>query len=91
LNNFTLQVGNASPVNFGACTANPATNDFASDVAHSSNNDLKFLTALFNAYTTSKSKSTTLKVSFTSNENITGNVNLIITINGEYNWNVYDK
>ncbi|MDR0864411.1 MAG: hypothetical protein LBO74_05700 [Candidatus Symbiothrix sp.] len=92
LNDFTLQVGNSTPVNFGKCTATPTGADFGSDVQQSDDKVVNFLKPIFTAYT-SKGQTATLAVSFTPTGDITptDNVKLNVVINGKYNWNTYDK
>jgi hypothetical protein len=90
LNNFSMQVNSTAAVNFGTVKVNPGPNDFGSDVQQSGNKEISFLNALFTAYT-GKSKTATLTVTFTPSGDIVAsdNVNLIIGINGQYNWNTY--
>jgi len=90
LNNFTMQVNSAAAVNFGKVTATPGPNDFGSDVQQSGNKEISFLNTLFTSYT-GKSKTASLTITFTPGKNImpADNVNLIIAINGKYNWNTY--
>ena len=93
LNNFTMQVNSSPATNLGRVTANATgTGDFASDVQQSGNNVIDFLRTLFTAYT-GKSKTATLTVTFTPSANImpTDNVNLIIAVNGMYNWNTFPQ
>jgi len=92
LNNFTMQVNNAAAVNFGRVTYTPSgSSDFGSDVPQSSNRETTFLSSLFTAYA-GKGKTANLKVTFTPSADIVAadNVNLVITINGTYNWNTFD-
>jgi|GEM_PF-6099359 len=91
LNNFTLQVNNITPANnFGTVTTKPGTNDFQANAPQALPSVSKFAESLFNAYT-GKSQTATLNVTFTPNVDIlpTDNVNLIITVNGDYNWNTF--
>ena len=90
LNNLTLQVNTASSVNFGTVTTTPGPNDFESDVQQSGNKELSFLNSLFTAYT-GKSKTANLTITFTPSGDINpaDNVNLILVINGKYNWNTF--
>jgi hypothetical protein len=50
---------------------------------------LDFLSKVFSAYTSSKSKSTTITATFTPTANIPENVSLNISIKALYNWNTY--
>ena len=93
LNSFTMQVNNNAAVNFGKVTYTPSgPSDFGSDVVQSTNRETTFLSSLFSAYA-GKGKTANLKVTFTPSTDIVAadNVNLVITINGTYNWNTFPQ
>ena len=90
LKNFSLQVGKATPVNFGNCTATPRlSNDFASELKQSSNTVTNFLLSVFSAYT-SKSQSAKITVSFVPTHDVivSDGVVMQLVITGTYNYNV---
>jgi len=92
LSNFTMQVNTNAAVNFGLVTTTPGTNDFGAGVMQSGNRETTFLSSLFTAYT-GKTKTAALKITFTPSVDIVAadNVNLVLTINGKYNWNTFPK
>jgi len=91
LKNFTLQVDNTTPVNFGTCKAeNIGKNEFFSDVKNSSNTYVNFINTIFNRLISSNKK-VSLKISFTPTQDILeqDEVYLHITINAHYKYNTY--
>ena len=93
MKDFSLQLGNATPVKFGNCTADPKlSDDFASELQQSNNKVSNFLQSVFAAYT-SKNKIAKMTVSFTPTYDIvTANgVKMKLVIDGTYNYNVKVK
>ena len=93
LKDFSLQLGNSSPVKFGNCTADPTLpNDFASELRQSNNKVSAFLQSVFAAYT-SKSKVAKIKVSFVPTHDIivSNGVKMRLVIDGTYNYEVEKK
>jgi hypothetical protein len=86
LEDFTIKVGTRQGVNLGDVTTNPqGTNDFASDVQHSTNEVVNLIQNIFSDVT-SPGKKARISVSFTPNTDITAsdNVQLIIHFGGRY-------
>jgi hypothetical protein len=81
LSRLTLKIGNATYT----------TTDFTPDKEQNFEEEVGFLSKVFNAYT-SKSKTATVEVEYVTTGNINPNeVTLNIVINGEYTWNTYSK
>jgi hypothetical protein len=92
LEDFTIKVGSRQGVNIGDCSTDPqGTNEFAADTPQSTNEIISLIQNIFSDVT-SRSKSSTITVSFTPNVNITSsdNVQLEVTIGGTYHYVIFE-
>jgi hypothetical protein len=92
LEDFTIKVGSRQGVNIGDCSTDPqGTNEFAADTPQSTNEIISLIQNIFSDVT-SRSKSSTITVSFTPNVNITSsdNIQLEVTIGGTYHYVIFE-